>query len=63
MTDSSFLLQEQQRQAVDKLLTDGARGFVDTGDQDRYDECETAVNEVLKNIKRLAPRFKVRFKS
>jgi centromere/kinetochore protein ZW10 len=46
---------------MDKLLTDGARGFVDTGDQDRYDECETAVNEVLKNIKRLAPRFKVRF--
>ena len=59
MTDGS--LKEQQRQAVDKLLTNGARGFVDTGDQDRYDECETAVNEVLKNIKRLAPRFKVRF--
>jgi centromere/kinetochore protein ZW10 len=44
-------------------MTDRARGFVDTGDQDRYDECEAAVNEVLKNIKRLAPRFKVRFNS
>ena len=48
---------------MDKILTDGARGFIDTGGQDRYDECETAVNEVLKNIKRLAPRFKVRFNS
>ena len=48
---------------MDKLLTNGARGFVDTGDQDRYDECETAVNQVLKNIKWLAPRFKVRFNS
>ena len=47
---------------MNKLLTDGARGFVDTGDQDRYDECETAVNQVLKDIKRLAPRFKVSFK-
>lgn len=45
---------------MDKLLIDGARGFIDTGDQDRYDECETAVNQVLKDIKRLAPRFKVR---
>jgi hypothetical protein len=45
------------------LLNNGARGFVDTGDQDRYDECETAVNQVLKNIKQLAPRFKVRFNS
>ena len=48
---------------MDKLLTDGARGFVDTGDQDRYDECETAVNQVLKNIKSLALRFKVRLSS
>ena len=42
-------------------MTDRARGFVDIGDLDRYVECEAAVNEVLKNIKRLAPRFKVRF--
>ena len=46
---------------MNKLLTDGARGFVDTGDQDRYDECESAVNQVLKDIKRLAPKLKVRF--
>jgi len=49
---------EQQRQAVGMLLTNGARGFIDTGDQNRYDECETAVNQALKDIKRLAPRLK-----
>ncbi|KIM44702.1 hypothetical protein M413DRAFT_25141 [Hebeloma cylindrosporum] len=49
---------DQQRQHVDGILVEGAQGFTYTGDQDRYDECETAVNEALKAIKRLAPRLK-----
>jgi centromere/kinetochore protein ZW10 len=44
---------------VDTILANGAQGFAYTGDQDRYDECEMAVNEALKHIKRLAQRLKV----
>lgn len=44
---------------VDATLANGAQGFAYTGDQDRYDECEMAVNEALKHIKRLAQRLKV----
>lgn len=33
-------------------------GFTGTSDQDRYDECETAVTTVLQNIKRLARAWK-----
>ncbi|KAF8967606.1 hypothetical protein BDZ97DRAFT_1903209 [Flammula alnicola] len=49
---------ERQCMEVDTILVEGAQGFTYTGDQDRYDECETAVNEALKNIKRLAHRLK-----
>ncbi|KAF8159474.1 hypothetical protein B0H34DRAFT_654458 [Crassisporium funariophilum] len=49
---------ERQRQVVDKILVDGAQGFAYTGDQDRYDDCETAVNQVLKDIKRLSQKLK-----
>lgn len=44
---------------MDKVLTGGAQGFVYTSDQDRYDECEAAVNSVLQSIKRLARLLKV----
>lgn len=37
---------------------DGAQGFLYTADQDRYDECEAAVNDSLKQIKRLAQKLK-----
>ncbi|KAJ3511113.1 hypothetical protein NLJ89_g4287 [Agrocybe chaxingu] len=49
---------EREQQKIDKILVDGARGFAYTADQDRYDECEQAVNDVLKDIKRLAQRLK-----
>ena len=57
--DLLTLNQDQQRQHIDGILVEGAQGFTYTGDQDRYDECETAVNEALKNIRRLAQRLKV----
>lgn len=44
---------------IDELL-DSAKGFIDTTHQDRYDECEGAVNEVLQRIRRVAPQWKVR---
>ncbi|KAK0202563.1 hypothetical protein DFS33DRAFT_910256 [Desarmillaria ectypa] len=49
---------EQHRQSVDKVVRDCALGFTFTGDQDRYDECEAALNKVLQDIKRLAQRWK-----
>ncbi|KAK0489171.1 Centromere/kinetochore Zw10-domain-containing protein [Armillaria novae-zelandiae] len=49
---------ERHRQAVDEIIRDGAVGFTFTGDQDRYDECEAALNKVLQDIKRLAQRWK-----
>ncbi|KAL1756588.1 hypothetical protein FB107DRAFT_211056 [Schizophyllum commune] len=48
---------ETQRRAVDTVLTTGAQGFTLTGDQDRYDECEAAMSEVLSDIRRLAARW------
>ncbi|KAF9530454.1 hypothetical protein CPB83DRAFT_850950 [Crepidotus variabilis] len=49
---------ERQQLAIDKILADGAEGFAYTGDQDRYDDCEAAVNSVLQHIKKLANRLK-----
>ncbi|KAK0188663.1 hypothetical protein F5146DRAFT_1002724 [Armillaria mellea] len=49
---------EHHRQSVDEIIRDGAVGFMFTGDQDRYDECEAALNKVLQDIKRLAQRWK-----
>ena len=44
---------------IDRMIIEGAQGFTYTGDQDRYDECEMAINETLKSIKRIAHRLKV----
>ncbi|PPQ67869.1 hypothetical protein CVT25_010308 [Psilocybe cyanescens] len=49
---------ERQQLRINQILLDGAQGFMYTGDQDRYDECEAAVNEALKHIKRLAQNLK-----
>ncbi|SJL04032.1 uncharacterized protein ARMOST_07389 [Armillaria ostoyae] len=49
---------EHHSQSVDEIIRDGAVGFTFTGDQDRYDECEAALNKVLQDIKRLAQRWK-----
>ncbi|KAI0940945.1 hypothetical protein AcV7_003180 [Taiwanofungus camphoratus] len=48
---------EQQNHVISQLL-DRAQGFVDTTDQDRFDECEGAVNEVLRRIRYLAQQWK-----
>ncbi|KAJ3557317.1 hypothetical protein NM688_g1539 [Phlebia brevispora] len=37
---------------------DKAEGFIGTTDQDRFDECEAAVNSVLQNIRRVAQQCK-----
>ncbi|KAF6761606.1 hypothetical protein DFP72DRAFT_626225 [Ephemerocybe angulata] len=42
----------------DKILVDGTQRFSFTGDQDRYDECEEAINTVVRSIKNLARRIK-----
>jgi centromere/kinetochore protein ZW10 len=44
----------------DGVLVDGTQKFTFTGDQDRYDECEEAINTVVRNIKSLSRRIKVR---
>ncbi|KAF8075092.1 hypothetical protein FPV67DRAFT_1650064 [Lyophyllum atratum] len=49
---------EREQRAVDKILTEGAQGFTYTAEQDRYDECETAITEVLREVRRLASRLK-----
>ncbi|KAF4610462.1 hypothetical protein D9613_006989 [Agrocybe pediades] len=49
---------EREQARIDKLLVEGAQGFLYTADQDRYDECEAAVNEALKQVKRLAQSLK-----
>ncbi|KAF8216598.1 hypothetical protein K438DRAFT_1797518 [Mycena galopus ATCC 62051] len=49
---------ERYRQSVDDIISQGAEGFTSTADQDRYDECETAVSKVVQEIKRLAQQWK-----
>ncbi|KAJ7504302.1 hypothetical protein B0H11DRAFT_1981579 [Mycena galericulata] len=49
---------EQHRQSANDIISQGAEGFTFTADQDRYDECEAAVNRVVQEIKRLAQRWK-----
>ncbi|KAF9266878.1 hypothetical protein L218DRAFT_921599 [Marasmius fiardii PR-910] len=44
---------EKYRLSVDKILSEGASGFTYTGEQDRYDECESVMNHVLQEIRRL----------
>ncbi|KAI0697828.1 hypothetical protein C8T65DRAFT_614507 [Cerioporus squamosus] len=47
----------REERLIDEIL-DNAKGFIDTTHQERYDECETAVNEVLQRIRRVAPQWK-----
>ncbi|KAL0568182.1 ribosome biogenesis protein ytm1 [Marasmius crinis-equi] len=44
---------EKYRISVDTIITDGASGFTYTGEQERYDECESAMNRALQEIRRL----------
>ncbi|KAJ7446711.1 hypothetical protein FB451DRAFT_1291273 [Mycena latifolia] len=49
---------EQHRQAANDTILQGAGGFTFTADQDRYDECESAISRVVQDIKRIAQRWK-----
>ncbi|KAF9006117.1 hypothetical protein BDQ17DRAFT_1352779 [Cyathus striatus] len=49
---------EREQRTVEKILADGTQGFTYTGDQDRYDECESAIGQVLRHIRQLAQKLK-----
>ncbi|KAF8892247.1 hypothetical protein BD779DRAFT_1670573 [Infundibulicybe gibba] len=49
---------DRQRQSVEAILEDGSKGFLDTAEQDRYDECEAAVSQVLKEIRQVGHTWK-----
>ncbi|KAF9454310.1 hypothetical protein P691DRAFT_717761 [Macrolepiota fuliginosa MF-IS2] len=49
---------QKQCEKVDNILVDGAKGFGYTSDQSRYDECETAINQILQEIKKFAQQLK-----
>ncbi|KAJ7782061.1 hypothetical protein DFH07DRAFT_792440 [Mycena maculata] len=49
---------EQHRQSANDIIARGAEGFRFTADQDRYDECESAVSQVVREIKRLAQQWR-----
>ena len=53
-------LKAREERLVEETL-DNAKGFIDTNQQDQFDECESAVNDVLRRIRRIAPQWKVRF--
>ncbi|THG95092.1 hypothetical protein EW026_g6495 [Hermanssonia centrifuga] len=49
---------DSQSQKVNDIL-DSAEGFVGTTDQERFDVCEAAVNQVLQNVRRFAQQVKL----
>lgn len=59
---SSCLLQERQGESILDILSRAA-GFEDTGDQDRFDECESVMSDVLRTIRSVANQWKARFSS
>jgi centromere/kinetochore protein ZW10 len=53
------LEQDRQRLALGDILA-SAKGFTDTSDQDRYDDCEMAISRVVREIRSAANAWKVR---
>ncbi|KAJ3826774.1 hypothetical protein F5880DRAFT_1542189 [Lentinula raphanica] len=49
---------EKQRQIIDNILTTGTQGLDSTGDQERYDDCENTMNQVLQEIRRISQKWK-----
>ncbi|KAK7061029.1 ribosome biogenesis protein ytm1 [Paramarasmius palmivorus] len=49
---------DKHRLSIDTIISEGASGFTDTGEQDRYDDCEAALNRVLKEIRMISQRWK-----
>jgi centromere/kinetochore protein ZW10 len=56
---TSTFSENRHCQALDEVLVKGAQAFTYTGEQDRYDECETAVNDTMRNVKQLASKLQV----
>ncbi|KAI0831808.1 hypothetical protein BC628DRAFT_1349864 [Trametes gibbosa] len=52
--EDAVILEERK---IEELL-DTAKAFIDTTHQERYDECESAVNAVLQRVRRVAPQWK-----
>ncbi|KAG6813844.1 hypothetical protein H0H92_006788 [Tricholoma furcatifolium] len=48
----------KEQKSLDKILKTGSQGFAYTGDQSRYDECESAVTQALKEVRRVASQLK-----
>ncbi|KAH8833103.1 hypothetical protein DL96DRAFT_1584707 [Flagelloscypha sp. PMI_526] len=48
----------QQRIDIQTSISEGSKGFVDTGNQEQYDECEAAVNGAVQQIKSFARQWK-----
>ncbi|KAI0642247.1 hypothetical protein C8Q79DRAFT_917367 [Trametes meyenii] len=46
----------REERLIEEAL-DRARRFIDTTHQERYDECESAVNDVFQRIRRVAPQW------
>ncbi|KAI0675819.1 hypothetical protein C8Q78DRAFT_1006690 [Trametes maxima] len=46
----------REERLIEEAL-DRARRFIDTNHQERYDECESAVNDVFQRIRRVAPQW------
>ena len=50
-----------QARQIDQLhsILDRTEGFIGTTEQERFDECEEAVNQVLQDIRKFAQQTKV----
>ena len=42
-----------------RIALERAEGFVDTGVQERFDECEVVMSDVLRNIRSVGSQWKV----
>ncbi|KAJ7224168.1 hypothetical protein GGX14DRAFT_648787 [Mycena pura] len=49
---------ERHRNSIEDTILQGAEGFTFLVDQERYDQCETALSRVVQEIKKLAQQWK-----
>ena len=55
---NTFFSKERGRTTVQNILK-RAEGFMDTGDQERFDECESVMSDLLRSIRSSASDWKV----
>jgi protein transport protein DSL1/ZW10 len=55
-----IVLQGERCKTVGEILAD-AQGFINTTDQEQYDDCEAAISLVVQNIRRFSQEVKVRY--